>query len=623
VRLLEALARFLEGAAAEGGALIFDDLQWCDEPSLSVLAHLLQRRRVRVFAAYRPLEATTTLQAMLDGLRRAGLLELIRLDPLDLAGVERLMASLTGRERGPPVFSRWLWQRAGGNPMFTLETLRALFEGGVLSADEGGWSSAIDDLTQDYSELEVPAAVSQVIERRVARLSEGTVRVLRAAAVAGPEIDSALLIRVAGLSAAAVLTALSEAEEGGLLLGERFAHDLVRQSVYASLGTALRYALHAGVAEHLPPSTDPSIRAEHWLAARQLPAAVEAWLEAVEAMRAKGLFDAAVLLLQRGIDRCDDPLLRQRLEARLIDVLQQSGRNAEALVRSAALLESSDRPELRASAYNARALVQLRQGQVEAAAESVAAGQNAFRQVGAGPESASFVMTRAILHHAQGDYDATIALLEPLATDLRLAPSTDDFGTVLTSLAAAYDMRGEHLKALPLHWEALGFVKVQGYRYFQVDAALNLLYCLMDLGRADEGLSEGEAALELGHFENSPTLRSNLATAYFELDRYDDARRHYRQVVESSEHDFLLAIAWARLAETEHRLGQKAAVPAAVEQAIVAAEGTDFQLARARVLIAALERGTAEQAARVRPWLTEIDLAGLPEYVRDEITALS
>jgi tetratricopeptide (TPR) repeat protein len=228
-------------------------------------------------------------------------------------------------------------------------------------------------------------------------------------------------------------------------------------------------------------------------------------------------------------------------------------------------------------------------------------------------------MTRAILHHARGEYDATIALLEPLASALRQAPASDTLGTVLTSLAAAYDVQGEPLKALPLHREALSFVKTRGYRYFQIDATLNLLYCLMDLGRADEGLAEGEAALELGEFENSATLRYNLATAYFDLQRYDEARRHYEQVTEKSEHDFLLAMTWARLAHTYQQLGQTKEVPAALAQAIRQADGTDFQPARARVLATTLRLGTAEQIAQVRPWLDSLDLEALPSYVQNEL----
>ena len=616
VRLLEALARFIE---AQSATVLFDDLQWCDEPTLTVLGHLIHRGRVRVFAAYRQHEAGPTLRSALDGLSRAGLLSEHTLAPLDGAGVERLMASLSGSERGPPLFSRWLWDRAGGNPMFTLETLKALFESGVLSADEAGWHSAIDDITRDYGELQVPAAVSQVIERRVARLSDGAVRVLKSASVAGPELDAELLASVSGLSQGAVLDALSEAEEGDLVQGDRFAHDLVRQSLYAALGQRQRLALHAQVAEHLPAASDASIRAEHWLAARQIGPAVTAWLEAVEDRRAKGLFDAAQLLLERGIEHCDDVALRQRLEARLVEVFQQAGRNAEALARSEALLADCDLPELRAAAYNARALVQLREGHIEDAAVSVEQGKREYGLLGIVALPSNFTMTRAILHHARGEYDAAIALLEPLASALRQAPASDDLGTVLTSLAAAYDVQGEPLRALPLHREALSFVKAQGYRYFQVDAALNLLYCLMDLGRADEGLTEGEAALELGEYENSATLRTNLATAYFELGRYDDARRHYEQVTEQSEHGFLLAITWARLADTYLRLGRTEEVPTALAQAIAQAEGTDFQLARARVLATTLRLGTTAQIDRVRPWFDGLDLEALPSYVQSEL----
>lgn len=622
VRLLEALARYFEAQGANGNTLLVDDLQWCDEATLYVVMHLLPRGTVRVLAAYRPREAGQALRAALAGLRRAGLLHEHQLPPLTEADIERLMADLTDSDRGPVVFSRWLWRTAGGNPMFTLETLKALFEAGVLRADERGWSSTIDEITRDYSELRVPEAVTQVIERRVARLSGKARRVLEGAAVAGAEFDAGLLAHVSGLTPEAVLGALSEAEEAGLVRNDAFAHDLVRQSIHAGLGGGRRRALHTLVARNLGPDTEPSIRAEHWLAAQQLAPAVEAWLEAVEGMWGKGLFDAAALLLERGAERCDDPLLRQRLEVRLIEVLQQAGRNGECMARSEALLADCEVPELRAAIHNARALVQLREGRIEAAMESVDQLDRELEHAGANREGADITMTRAILHHARGEHDATIALLEPLVARLRLAPAGTTFGMVLTSLAAAYDMMGEHLRALPLHREALAHAKVRGHRFFQVDAALNYLYCLIDLGRAEEGLAEAEAALALGRFDNTPSLRANLAAAYVELGRDRDALRHYRQVIEESEHDFLLAIAWARLAEIHHRLGNAPESTSAIDRAIAAATATDHPLARARVLIATLQRGTEAQRRAVNGWRQQIDPAGLPEYVREELTAL-
>src|SRR5262249_46638687 len=77
---------------------------------------------------------------------------------------------------------------------------------------------------------------------------------LTVAAVIGAEFDVALVERSGRLSAADVLDALDAAELAGLVrpVGERagryaFAHDLIRQTLYAELATAQRARLHARV----------------------------------------------------------------------------------------------------------------------------------------------------------------------------------------------------------------------------------------------------------------------------------------------------------------------------------------------------------------------------------------
>ncbi len=237
VRLLEALSRFVEAVVpADRFQLLIDDLQWADEATIAFLTHLVAQGRIRVIGTYRHHETTPALRRSLDGLKRQGLLLERRLEPLSAADITDLMASLIEQAEGPPVFSRWLFERSGGNPMFMLETLKSLFESEVLGAGEAGWRTTINEVTRDYSELQVPEAVSQVVERRTARLTESALRVLKAAAVIGPQLDPRLLGQVAGLSELAVLEALTEAEQCGLVLDDHFVHDLVRQSVYSSLG---------------------------------------------------------------------------------------------------------------------------------------------------------------------------------------------------------------------------------------------------------------------------------------------------------------------------------------------------------------------------------------------------
>ena len=104
----------------------------------------------------------------------------------------------------------------------------------------------------------VPSAVQEVVRARVNRLPESVQMMLSAAAVVGSAIPLELLRRLteAGASTDLVLNAVDVATAGGLLIERAagqfaFAHDLVREHLYANLGPARRLKLHLSVARAL------------------------------------------------------------------------------------------------------------------------------------------------------------------------------------------------------------------------------------------------------------------------------------------------------------------------------------------------------------------------------------
>jgi predicted ATPase len=241
VRLAEALARVLEAA---GGPVVIDDLQWADTATLQTVAYLAARGQ-RVYGAYRTDEVGPDLQAALDAWAARGALTVVPVAALPEDAVRELLADMMGVREGPPIFGSWLWRRSGGNPLFALETVRALFEAGVLRDGDHGWETDIDDLTQDYDELEVPPAVSGVIRRRLDRVAESTLRVLQAGALAQGVFDAHLLARLTGLSPHAVAEGLDEAEASGFVERGVFRHDLIRQTVHQAIPAARRRLVHA------------------------------------------------------------------------------------------------------------------------------------------------------------------------------------------------------------------------------------------------------------------------------------------------------------------------------------------------------------------------------------------
>ena len=232
--------------------VVVDDLHWADVPSLSLLAFLaaeLQDARMVVVGTYRDVEASVgqPLAGTLGALAREPVVERIPLGGLDRADVAALIGRAIGtRPAGPLVQA--VADRCGGNPFFITELLRLLQSERRLAAPDAAAAAR----------REVPAGVRDVLRARLARLPAQTNTVLMVAAVAGRGFDLDLIEAVTGLEDEAALDAAEAAVLAGLLLEDdraagryRFAHALVRETIYEGISRARRARLHARVADAL------------------------------------------------------------------------------------------------------------------------------------------------------------------------------------------------------------------------------------------------------------------------------------------------------------------------------------------------------------------------------------
>lgn len=152
---------------------------------------------------------------------------------------------------------------------FLTETLRALFDEGILYRDEAG-----DWKTSGHAELPVPESVAQTVERRIGRLAPDAQDLLGIAAVIGRDVEIDLWLAAGPRDEEAALTAAEALMERGLLLpakepvwmgrrkGEdgapatgrlllRFSHDTICQVVYEGLSPVRRRRWHRQVASAL------------------------------------------------------------------------------------------------------------------------------------------------------------------------------------------------------------------------------------------------------------------------------------------------------------------------------------------------------------------------------------
>jgi DNA-binding CsgD family transcriptional regulator/tetratricopeptide (TPR) repeat protein len=247
------LAFFHEVSESRPLLIVLEDLHWADQSSLDLLrllARSIQNQAILVVATYRDDEVTrqNALHRLLPSLIRESSAERVDLLPLSESAIHSLIEQqyhLNASEREELV--RHLLSRGEGNPLFTVELLRALQSKGTLRLTEQGWRLAA------LTGAPLPSLVQQMTDQRMSALSPESFAALQVAAVIGQVVPLERWERVA--ERASVFKASEDACEAFLViespghLGVVFRHALVREAVYESIRLLRRVDLHRIVAE--------------------------------------------------------------------------------------------------------------------------------------------------------------------------------------------------------------------------------------------------------------------------------------------------------------------------------------------------------------------------------------
>ena len=333
--LFDLATRFFTALAdGTGAVLVVDDAQWADPASLALLARLareVRATRLLVAVTFRTAEVAAdperaTVLGELAGLPWVVRMELGGLREPEIAAA---LADRLGTVPDPQVVAT-VARRTGGNPFFVGELGRLLPDG-------------------DAGDGSVPAAVRDVVARRLARLPARCQELLGAAAVLGVEVDVVLLAAVVDAPADAVLNGLRPALDDGLLErpagrpGLRFSHDLVREAWGNRLPAPERARVHLRVVAVLEPSAeDPAVLPElarHALAAQPLGdrAAAVRWARRAADQAADRLaYEDAARLLGEAVELARGLLPPAELGVLLVEVARARARahDVAAAVRS-------------------------------------------------------------------------------------------------------------------------------------------------------------------------------------------------------------------------------------------------------------------------------------------------
>ncbi|MEW2113710.1 BTAD domain-containing putative transcriptional regulator [Streptomyces sp. NPDC005474] len=331
-RLHQAFSAWLRAAADEAPlAVIIDDLHRADGETLALLERTagLAGARVLVIAAYRPTDTGDRLTNTLAELARRSphRLALGGLPPHD---VGTLVTAMCGAPVGAATVTA-LTERTGGNPFYVRESARLLAAEGVLVATS-----------------EVPQGIRDVLRRRLRRLPPGALAVLQLASAAGQETEVSVLTEAADAPEHEVLDGLEAGITAGLLTEPapgrvRFAHALVRDTLYTDLVGVRRTRLHTRLAEVLRRSRpdDTAALAHHFSrsgTAQTAALAADYSLHAAELAERRYAHDTAVELLNQAIE-CFAliPSAREEHPGQLVFLL---GRLLRAQIRAGAIVSA-------------------------------------------------------------------------------------------------------------------------------------------------------------------------------------------------------------------------------------------------------------------------------------------
>lgn len=155
----------------------------------------------------------------------------VHLEPLDQEASTRLLEAEAGAAL-PPAASAWVFARAAGNPLYTLEFFRYLSSHGHLWSDGHRWR------WRPPATPSLPKTVEALVGQRLAlagsRADDGAV--IKARALLGPDAAGPLWASVAQASEAELEASVGRLSQAGLLSGGDFAHPLFREVSLKELG---------------------------------------------------------------------------------------------------------------------------------------------------------------------------------------------------------------------------------------------------------------------------------------------------------------------------------------------------------------------------------------------------
>lgn len=266
-RFLVAIRQFIKVFARKEHPLVLflDDLQWLDQATLDVFAHLASQpesRHLLLVGAYRDNEVGPAhpLTGRLKAVRESGRpLQEIVLGGIRFDDVARMLTeALAANPDDVEPLARAIAEKTGCNPFFAIQFAGALAEEELLTYDAtaSAWRWDIERIRAKR----VSDNVVDLMIERLGRLPDASLQALKIAACMGSSVEIAKLHLVLETTGLETQDLLREPLRIGLLLqvdaNYAFAHDRVQEAAYAMLPISERADTHRRIGSRLMAAMD-------------------------------------------------------------------------------------------------------------------------------------------------------------------------------------------------------------------------------------------------------------------------------------------------------------------------------------------------------------------------------
>lgn len=244
---------FYELSRNETMVFLLDDLHWADKLSLELVYYLLHMAlpNLVIFATLRNDEiAKTALESMLHILGRERLYDELELKEMSFSEVKMLTEAILKRIPSP-MLSEKVYEFSGGNPFFVEEFIRTMYDRGHLYYKNGSW------VLKEKNIIELSHSIKDTVERKLERLDERDLKVLRYAACAGREFYPDIIAGIVRMNAGEVFGILDRLVKNNILVEKEggevylFKEDAIRLVVLNSMGEGRKRVMYNTIGEYI------------------------------------------------------------------------------------------------------------------------------------------------------------------------------------------------------------------------------------------------------------------------------------------------------------------------------------------------------------------------------------